>query len=152
MWFKEPLHSKIKILAFLTPKRLLLVFKGMYNNLIYNIRSCNMILEHFVKAHSRKIPISVIFGPKISKSKLMRYHIRWTRDLKLGMDVDIVDSNVHAKIFFLDQPILEVWDINFDCSTPKWPKTEVFWPQEKKFWSKNFSVLIGRSFYNKVTI
>ena len=50
----------------------------------------------------------------------------------------MVNSNAHAKNFFLGQPILELQDFNFDWSTPKWPKTEVFWPPEKKFWSKKF--------------
>ena len=30
----------------------------------------------------------------------MRYHIRQATDLKFGMDVDVVNSNAHAKNFF----------------------------------------------------
>ena len=34
------------------------------------------------------------------------------------MDIDMFLSNAHAKIFFLGQPILELWDFKFD-KTPK---------------------------------
>ena len=133
MWFKEPLHSKIKILTFLTPKRLLLVFNGMYNNLRYNIRPYNMILEHFVVAHSRKTPILVIFGPKISKLKLMRYHIRWARGLKFGMDLDMVDSNAHAKKFFSRSTHLGVMTLYLWLVNPKMAKNRGFLATRKKF-------------------
>ena len=39
-------------------------------------------------------------------------------------------------IFFVGQPILELWDFKFDWSTPKWPKIEVFWLSEKNGGSK----------------
>ena len=69
------LIPKVMICIFLTPKLFLLVFNRINNNFRYNIRSSNMVLEPFVVAHSRKTPILAIFGPKISKLKLMRYHI-----------------------------------------------------------------------------
>ena len=52
-----------------------------------------------------------IFGPKISKLKLMRYHIRLARDMKFGMDVNMVDSNAHAKNFFSRSTHLGVMDL-----------------------------------------
>ena len=140
MWLKEPLNPKVMIFTFLTPKLLLLVFNRINNNFRYNIRSSNMVLEPFVVAHSRKPPIFAIFGPKISKLKLMRYHIHWGTDLKFCMVVDMALSNTHAKYFFLGQPILKLWDFNSDWSTPKWPKIEIFWhpSPEKVGWSKIF--------------
>ena len=50
----------------------------------------------------------------------------------------MVLSNAYTKDFFLGQPISELGHFKFDWSTPKWPKIEVFWPSEKKFWSKKF--------------
>ena len=154
MWFKEPLHSKIKISTFLTPKRLLLIFNGIFNKFRYKIILSNMILEHFVVAHSRKTPILAIFGPKISKLKLMRYHIRWATDLKFYMDVDMVHSyqKNQAKIFYQ----FLSWSndtLTLTGQPQNGQKQRFFGHQKKSFGQKKFfSVLIGRSFYMKLII
>ena len=59
-----------------------------------------MILEHFIMAHSRKTPILAIFGPKISKLKLMHYHKRLSMAQKFVMVINMVSSDKEAKQFY----------------------------------------------------